>query len=91
MPPATHWMSAPTTHFAHPPRYFVIRALDEGSGQHAFVGIGFTERTDAFDFNVALSDHFKHEKLEKKVAEQADEPCVPSTTVPPPSRSFHSP
>jgi len=57
-------------------RYFVIRALDEGSGQHAFVGIGFTERTDAFDFNVALSDHFKHEKLDKKVAEQADEPCV---------------
>jgi hypothetical protein len=62
-------------------RYFVIRALDEGSGQHAFVGIGFTERTDAFDFNVALSDHFKHEKLDKKVAEQADEPCVPFRSV----------
>jgi hypothetical protein len=57
-------------------RYFVIRALDEGSGQHAFVGIGFTERTDAFDFNVALADHFKHETASKEAAAAADEPYV---------------
>lgn len=58
------------------PRYFVVRALDEASQQHAFVGIGFTERTDAFDFNVALADHFKHEKASEDAAKAADEPYV---------------
>eukprot|EP00035_Acanthoeca_spectabilis_P022400 m.443511 g.443511 ORF g.443511 m.443511 type:complete len:255 (-) comp18974_c0_seq1:1023-1787(-) len=57
-------------------RYFVVRALDEASQQHAFVGIGFTERTDAFDFNVALADHFKHEKASEDAAKAADEPYV---------------
>ena len=29
------------------------------SGRHAFIGVGFADRGDSFDFNVAISDHFK--------------------------------
>lgn len=53
-------------------RYFVLRLMNEGS-QTAFVGIGFQDRGDAFDFNVALQDHFKWLRQEEKAAEVAAE------------------
>ena len=39
-------------------RYFVIRLVSD-DGRTVFVGIGFAERSDAFDVNVAIQDHFK--------------------------------
>jgi adaptin ear-binding coat-associated protein 1/2 len=46
-------------------RYFVLR-IEDGRGKHAFIGLGFNERNEAFDFNVALSDHEKYAKREQE-------------------------
>jgi hypothetical protein len=48
-------------------RYFVLR-IQDGSGRHAFVGMGFTERNDAFDFNTTILDHLKHVKARHEQA-----------------------
>lgn len=46
-------------------RYFVLK-IEDGTGKHAFIGLGFNERNEAFDFNVALSDHEKYVRREQE-------------------------
>jgi hypothetical protein len=46
-------------------RYFVLRI--EHQGRHAFVGLGFNERNNAFDFNVAIADHKRDLEREAEV------------------------
>ena len=47
-------------------RYFVIKIVDDG-GRSAFIGMGFSDRSDSFDLNVALQDHFQGVKKEEKI------------------------
>jgi len=54
-------------------RYFVIRIMDDG-GRSAFIGIGFSDRSDSFDLNVALQDHFKGVKKEVEIQKEDTSP-----------------
>ncbi|XP_006023279.1 adaptin ear-binding coat-associated protein 2 [Alligator sinensis] len=54
-------------------RYFVVR-IEDGNGRRAFIGVGFVDRGDAFDFNVALQDHFKWVRQQSEFAKQAQNP-----------------
>ncbi|XP_021189598.3 NECAP-like protein CG9132 [Helicoverpa armigera] len=50
-------------------RYFVVRIQDD-NGRTAYIGLGFGDRSDSFDLNVALQDHFKWLRKEQE-GEQA--------------------
>lgn len=52
-------------------RYFVIR-LQNDSGQTAFVGLGFSDRSDSFDLNVSVQDHFKSVKRDNEISTNDD-------------------
>jgi hypothetical protein len=45
-------------------RYFVVRIVDEQHGRKAFLGMGFQERSEAFDFTVSMQD-FERRKMER--------------------------
>lgn len=54
-------------------RYFVVRIQDD-NGRSAFIGVGFSDRSDSFDMNVALQDHFKWLKKSEEIEKEKEEP-----------------
>lgn len=54
-------------------RYFVLRIQDD-NGRSAFIGVGFLDRSDSFDLNVALQDHFKWIKNQEQIEKEKDKP-----------------
>ncbi|RYR24308.1 hypothetical protein Ahy_B02g057804 isoform C [Arachis hypogaea] len=40
--------------------FFLSSCITDGRLRHAFIGIGFRERTEAYDFQAALHDHMKY-------------------------------
>ncbi|CAN0520982.1 unnamed protein product, partial [Ectocarpus sp. 12 AP-2014] len=50
-------------------RYFVLRCEDKASGRHAYVGVGFRERSSAFDFKAVLDDFVRFLDRQKRAEE----------------------
>ncbi|KAG5597219.1 hypothetical protein H5410_038451 [Solanum commersonii] len=63
-------------------RYFVLRIEENIGGRlrHAFIGIGFRERPEAYDFQAALHDHQKYLN-KKKTAEEMEQQYQKSSSV----------
>jgi len=57
-------------------RYFVIRIVNEVSKQSAYIGLGFSDRSDSFDLNVALQDYFKGIRKEVEIKKEDEAPKV---------------
>jgi len=55
-------------------RYFVLRIMDDSAGRTAFIGVGFADRSNAFDLNVTLQDHFKRLKVEQEIEKEKEAP-----------------
>lgn len=56
-------------------RYFILR-IENAQGKRAFIGIAFNERNDAFDFNVALSEHKAQKEREQQATDFFDSPSA---------------
>lgn len=63
-------------------RYFMLRVEDEQSGRRAFVGIGFPDRTSAFNFKATLQDYAKYALRQLEVQQvEAAAPAREQTAV----------
>lgn len=53
-------------------RYYVLR-IEDGKGHHQYIGMGFRERPDAYDFSATLADHWKGVRREREAAEISEQ------------------
>ncbi|GAB4815265.1 hypothetical protein N2152v2_002311 [Parachlorella kessleri] len=66
-------------------RNFVLRLEDPATKRHAFLGMSFSDRSAAFDFNVALTDHERQLQREadiSKIVSSADPMAAAQEALP---------
>jgi adaptin ear-binding coat-associated protein 1/2 len=56
-------------------RYFCLR-IENANGAVAFIGLGFNQRSDAFDFNVAIQDWMKEMDREEEAKNESNDPAL---------------
>ena len=57
-----------------PCRVSAVTVSTPAPGRTAFIGVGFADRSDSFDMNVALQDHFKWVHKENQIEKEKTEP-----------------
>lgn len=55
-------------------RYFVIKVVENAGGKGVHLGLGFADRSDSFDLNIALHNHFNGIQKEEIIEQEKDEP-----------------
>lgn len=53
---------------------FFSFSFSPSEGRSAFLGLGFGDRSDSFDLNVALQDHFKWVKNQEQIESEKSQP-----------------
>jgi len=74
--PVEHYPGTSVEAVTDSSRYFVICV--QSAGNKAYLGMGFTDRSDSFDLNVTLQDHFKQLKKEDQFCKEAVEDPKPN-------------
>jgi len=59
-------------------RYFVLAVVDPSNGRRAFLGMGFPERSDAFDFQVALQEWTRRKENTEEPSSTEPSPHAPN-------------
>ena len=54
-------------------RYFVIRCEDEGTGKHAYIGVGLRDRDVAFNLRATLQDQLRSVARQRSAPSAAEE------------------
>ena len=72
-------------------RNFVLRIVDPATNRHAFLGVNFSERSNAFDFNVAITDFEKRVQREDELKRAAEAAASGSGASSLPSSSTSKP
>ena len=70
-------------------RYYVVKVVDEASGRHAFLGLGFRHREESSNFTAALDEHVQYlrrmkqaEEMRKSYEKEAEARAGDAASVP---------